>query len=181
MSAPVTIRTTTLSVRRSGVAAAVVLLLAVLSSAGIAQAPVRLPATARRDSSALPITTILASTRYRVSTALRAVLRTPAELERYWQDVRSADGTPAPSLPSIDFSREMVIVAALGFQPGAGAQITVTRVRDWNATLEVTLRITVPPKGCDGWPMVEYPMTMVRVPISRSTPVFHDRLIQPRC
>jgi hypothetical protein len=109
------------------------------------------------------------------------VLRSPAELERYWQDVRAVDGTPAQSVPQIDFSREMVIVAALGFQPGAGASITVARVRDWNGALDVTVQITLPPSTCDGWPKVEQPMTMVRVPISRSTPVFHDRLIKARC
>lgn len=158
------------------------LLLSAFPSAGAAQSfGSSLADTARGENSTLRITSVLASTPAGITTAMRTVLRSSAEFERYWQEVPAVHGSQAPPMPDIDFSREMVIVASLGFQRGAGAQVAITKVRDWKGVLDVNVQVTLPPTGCDGWPKIEYPMTIVRVPISQSTALFHDRLIKTSC
>jgi len=112
--------------------------------------------------------------------ALRAVVDTPEEFERLWREVH-AGGSSIPSLPMVDFTREMVIVASTGFQASVGSRIAVTGVRDSSNVLEVTVEVRPFPVGCDGFSAVTYPVVMVRMPASRSTVLFQDHVIQTRC
>ena len=112
--------------------------------------------------------------------ALRGVVDTREEFERLWREMH-AGTTPIPEVPTVDFTREMVIVAAMGFQAGVGSKIVITGVRDQGNVLDITVEVRPLPVGCPGYPTVTYPTVMVRAPAKRATPVFHDRVMETPC
>src|SRR6266508_4397374 len=54
----------------------------------------------------------------------RLVIRAAAEWAAAWKELW-AGASPAPPLPAVDFSKEMVIVAAMGEQASGGHSIAV--------------------------------------------------------
>ncbi len=112
--------------------------------------------------------------------ALRAVVRTPEELMSMWREAHAGLGSP-PGVPTVDFAREMVIVAAVGFQGEPGTRITVVSATDREGLLEVAVDVRPAPACGDNWGVVTFPTAMVAVPTSRSTPIFRDRVIRTPC
>jgi hypothetical protein len=104
--------------------------------------------------------------------AIRAVITTPREFDRLWQILRRDKSEVAPS---VDFTRDMVIIAGIGAQSGAGNRIRISSVRDTANLLGITVEFSNPTAECEaGYPATDHPTAMVRVPQSRSTPVFRD-------
>jgi hypothetical protein len=123
-----------------------------------------------------PVKVLYATPDGGVRRALREVVDNPDEFARLWQEVH-ASTAPTPALPTVDFPREMVIVASMGVQASVGSTIAITELRDHDSMLEVTVELR--PFPCSiGWPMVTYPIVIVSVPSSRSTVVFQDRVIR---
>src|SRR5688500_259374 len=60
---------------------------------------------------------------------LRALVTTQGDWERLWHEVHRASLRPPP-VPTIDFSKEMVLVASMGTQRALGGKITIGRVVD---------------------------------------------------
>lgn len=60
-----------------------------------------------------------------------------------WRNV-----SPAPALPSVDFSRETVVVAALGQRPTGGFSIFVESATDRNGDIVVRIRSVAPGPNC---------------------------------
>lgn len=132
------------------------------------------------DGLVVPMRVLYESPNGGVHRPLRTVVDTPEEFERLWREVQ-AGATPTPSLPPVDFTHEMVIVASMGFQASVGGKIAITGVHDRSNVLEVMVDISPFPVGCDGYPEVTYPVVMVSIPSSHSTVVFQDRVIQTQC
>lgn len=106
--------------------------------------------------------------------AIRAVVRTSREFDRLWMTLRR-DTSEAP--PRIDFSRDMVIVAGMGWESGAGYRISVASVLDTAHVLDIRVDLDIPTAACtSGYPAIDHPAVMVRVPQSLSTAIFLDRL-----
>jgi hypothetical protein len=105
--------------------------------------------------------------------AIRAVITTRAEFDKLWEILRR-DKSELP--PVVDFSKDMVVVAGMGQQLGAGNGIRITSVRDTTYLLGITVEFANQTAEClkGGYPVIDHPTTMVRVPRSRSTPVFRD-------
>jgi len=78
--------------------------------------------------------------------ALRAVVRTPDELSSVWREAHVSFGSPPPP-PSVDFTREMVIVVAAGPQGGPGTRITVASTADREGLLEVAIEVRQHPRA----------------------------------
>ena len=57
----------------------------------------------------------------------RVVIRNEADWRRTWAQL-IGHITPAPEAPPVDFTKEMVIVAAMGTRPTAGSMIRIARV-----------------------------------------------------
>jgi len=107
--------------------------------------------------------------------AIRGVIQTPAELDRLWVVLRRDKSEPPPS---VDFSKDMLIVAGMGWEPVAGYRIRISTVRDAARLLEIMVDIAISTADCTraGYATIDHPTVMVRVPKSQSTPVFQDRV-----
>jgi hypothetical protein len=110
--------------------------------------------------------------------AVRAVIRTLADFRRFCAD---GDSSSLSGSGSIDFDKEMIIVASLGDQPAGGRGIKIVNVRAHQGVLDVSIRVSVAGPHCVVTLMVEHPRDVVRVPATPSTPVFHDQLTVVPC
>lgn len=66
----------------------------------------------------------------------------------------------------MDFSREMIIVAALGARPSSGYDISIDRAAVANAAVVVEVTSTTPGADCVLLAVITTPVVMARVPAS---------------
>jgi hypothetical protein len=111
--------------------------------------------------------------------SVRLVVRDPDQLQTLWEQATSTQLAPPP-LPSVDFSREMVLVIGAGrMTPDDQIQVDSVGVRD-EATpgggrqrvLEVVVRTT---RGCQQFNSDAYPVVFVRVQSFDGTVRFTER------
>ena len=98
-----------------------------------------------------------------LTTAQRLVVRDEAA----WRDAWAAiwrDATPAPPLPSIDFAREMVVVAALGERNSGGYGILIDSAAASGGGLRVFVRTTSPGPRCFVTGALTQPVDAARLP-----------------
>jgi hypothetical protein len=77
----------------------------------------------------------------------RLVIRNEAEWQSAWNRL-VANVSPQPSLPSIDFSHDMVLLAALGARPTTGYGIHIAHVGRTSGVTYVEVRTERPGKRC---------------------------------
>jgi hypothetical protein len=118
---------------------------------------------------------------YRFSSALDRPLYTAVRDYRSWHamwDRIAARHGPKPLSPSVDFSKDMILIAATGAKPSGGYGIQIVSVRDTGKELVATAVRTSPGPRCGATAAITAPADIVRVPISRK-PVrwtFRERL-----
>jgi hypothetical protein len=66
------------------------------------------------------------------------VVTDPQEFKKIWQEIYR-EQFPHPSLPDVDFSKEMVIVAFMGEQPTSGYSIDIIEVTEYADRIEVQI------------------------------------------
>jgi hypothetical protein len=82
-----------------------------------------------RSATAVATATILAATPWSGYTAPeRRVIVAPADWAAAWSQIH-ARRTPVPALPDVDFSRDVVILAAMGARRSTGFSIVIDEVR----------------------------------------------------
>lgn len=91
------------------------------------------------------------------------VVRDAASWEAMWRSL-TAKYTPARPLPTIDFAKEMAIVAALGERSTGGYSIRIEAVLDRDTYGETHVRRTAPGRGCGVPGMQTAPADVVVVP-----------------
>ena len=79
-----------------------------------------------------------------------------------------AGRSEVPRRPTIDFSKEMVVVAAQGGQPSSGYDISIQRVSSKDGAITVDVKTTSPDQQCAVLAVITSPVTMVRIPRSNS-------------
>jgi len=90
--------------------------------------------------------------------SVRLAVRDMATWQQVWAQATSTQGEPPP-LPQVDFSREMVLVAAAGqMHPGDQIRVDSAGVR---AGVFVALVRTI--TACRQFPAAAYPLDIVRV------------------
>ena len=109
-----------------------------------------------------------------VSDSLRAVVRDSVEWRRLWVQI-NGPFIPQPALPRVDFQREMVVVAAMGRQPGGGYDIVIERAVEDTAGIEVLVRRTTPGDRCSSSAAVTKPLDLAKIPVSNKPVRFRDR------
>ncbi|HEX5776209.1 MAG TPA: protease complex subunit PrcB family protein, partial [Caulobacteraceae bacterium] len=106
---------------------------------------------------------------FRYSSALNDpanfVVTGPAEWDAVWRRIVARHGNP-PGPPPVDFSREMLLVAAMGTQPTGGYAIRIDRVIDNGTFLEALVTRTSPGPRCGATAALTNPVDVVRVPVS---------------
>jgi hypothetical protein len=110
--------------------------------------------------------------------AFRAVLQDSSNYREMWD--RATLGHRR--LPAVDFSRDMVIVVAMGTRFSTGPSIRIQSVRAAGPTLQVRVLLVAPGSGCVVGDMETYPVDMVRVPRDdRAVVTFIERFEEERC
>jgi hypothetical protein len=88
---------------------------------------------------------------------------------------------PYPELPEIDFSREMVVVAAMGQQPSTGYAIIIDGAYERDDRLEVVVKSIVNVNCGAVLPMLISPIDIVRLPKIERPVVFREIEVVPDC
>jgi hypothetical protein len=106
---------------------------------------------------------------------LRLVIKSREEFSDFWKRLTSPvpPGGWAPPLPEIDFSKEMIVVSAMGSRPSTGYSIFIDGVCEANGQVEVFVSSV---EGSCGVEMgiVTTPADAVRLPRSDSPIVFRE-------
>jgi len=84
-------------------------------------------------------------------------------------------------LPKIDFSKEMVVVVALGGRPTGGYGIVVDRAYERDDRLEVIVRSLTPAKSCFLIQATTAPVDIVRIPKTERSVVFRETEVVHEC
>jgi hypothetical protein len=125
-----------------------------------------------------PVTPLM----HEVYTGFREPARIVVRNSRRWAEVwaRAFVGrSEVPQRPTIDFSKEMVLVAAQGGQGSSGYDISIDRVASRDGGLAVDVTSTSPDERCFVLTVVTSPVVMVRVPrsVGRVEYIEHDRVM----
>jgi hypothetical protein len=104
----------------------------------------------------------------------RLVVRTEAEWREAWARIYEPR-MPKPPLPAVDFTRETVLVAALGERSSGGFGIVVDSVYDTGSELQAVVRRTSPGAGCVVTGALTQPVDAVRIPATTKSVKFVDR------
>jgi hypothetical protein len=95
----------------------------------------------------------------------RLDIRTPEAWLAQWRRLTARHGPPAPP-PSVDFSRHMVLLAAMGQRPTGGYQVVIDRVLEHADALEVHVRHISPGPRCGTTAALTQPADVVMIPAS---------------
>lgn len=92
-------------------------------------------------------------------------IRTPAEWHGQWRRLTARHGNPPPP-PEVDFSREMVLLAASGAKGSGGYSVTIERVLESPGELVAYARHVSPGPRCGTIAVITHPVDLVRIPAS---------------
>lgn len=115
-----------------------------------------------------------------ISQRARLVIRDRDEFNELWKGLFRF-GTDKPALPEVDFSREMIIVAAMGQQPSSGYEILIDGGCEVDNRLEVFVRSTNFLKCGLQLGIVTEPVDMVRLPKTVLPVVFRETEVTSDC
>jgi hypothetical protein len=107
------------------------------------------------------------------------VVRGEATWESAWEAIWS-DHQPIPPRPEVDFSRHVVLIAALGAQPSTGYGIRVEGATDRSSHVDVHVVRTEPGRRCGVGHAITNPLDAVLLPATvdrvqlRETRSVHD-------
>jgi hypothetical protein len=110
----------------------------------------------------------------------RFVIRDRDALDKLWQQLHRA-GSDKPPLPGVDFSREMIIVAAMGQQPTSGYESIIDSACEADHQLEVLVRSTNFLKCGGQTTSVTAPVDIVRLPKTDLPVVFRETEVTSDC
>ena len=92
------------------------------------------------------------------------VIKDAKEWREVWERIHCKVISPVPPLPEIDFTKEMLVVVALGTRPTGGYGIFVDRAVDKNNRREITVGKQTPGKNCFTTQALTQPVDIVRLP-----------------
>ena len=84
-------------------------------------------------------------------------------------------------LPAIDFSRDMLIVVAMGQQSSGGFGIIIDAVRERDDRLEVMVKSISPGKNCGVLTALTQPVDIVRLLKSKQPVIFRETHVTKTC
>lgn len=111
---------------------------------------------------------------------LRLVIRERAEFNELWKQL-TRFGSYKPPPPQVDFSREMIVVAAMGQQPTSGYEIIIDGACEADNQLEVFVRSTNFLKCGGQFMMATAPVDIVRLPKTDLPVVFRETQVASDC
>lgn len=91
------------------------------------------------------------------------IILTEERWQEVWAAIQAGSETPGAPAPSINFSTDMLIFAAMGDEPDSCWNLTITEVRPEVAKIRVDVSETRPPLNCACPAVVIQPVHVVRV------------------
>ena len=105
----------------------------------------------------------------------RLVVRDVVTWQTVWRQIYLRE-SPVPPLPAIDFSREMIIVAALGSHSTGGYSILLDRATEAAADgIAVTVNSSSPGSNCIVTEAFTQPVDVARLPLRRGPVSFVEQ------
>ena len=111
--------------------------------------------------------------------ARRLVIKNGDEFSNFWKQLTSRipQGGWVPPLPEIDFSKEMIVVAAMGQRPTSGSWTMIDGACEMDGQVEVFVS-NVEDVSCAGsLQVLTYPADAVRLPRTELPVVFRETQI----
>jgi len=97
------------------------------------------------------------------ASSTQQVIRDQAAWQSLWSRL-TANAMPAPALPAVDFSKDMLVVAAMGTKGHGGYRIAVTAATEQAGGVTVEVTETSPGAGCMNAMMITSPIAVARIP-----------------
>lgn len=112
--------------------------------------------------------------------SLQLVVRDTTAWRQLWQRINSPF-IPPPRMPSIDFSRDMIVVDALGTRSSGGYDVRIEGATEDSTGIDISVLRTSPGEGCALSAALTQPVDVALLP-ARSRPVrFHVRRVTLPC
>ena len=108
------------------------------------------------------------------------IIRDVEQWRQTWEAIWR-HSSPRPALPDIDFSRDMLIVAALGERPTGGYSIFIDAASAGADRLAIRLRSVSPGNGCAVTLAQTQPVDIARVPRRNGPAAFSEQRDVQRC
>ena len=108
-----------------------------------------------------------------ISECSRLVIRNREEFNEFWNRL-TASGSYKPPLPQVDFSRETIVVAAMGQKPSNGYEIIIVGACEVNNHVEVFVHSLEFGKCGPNLAVVTAPVDIVRLPRTDLPVVFRE-------
>lgn len=117
-----------------------------------------------------------------ISKPLQVVIRDREAWLQMWKQINSKrfDKHPVPP-PNVDFSREMLIVVAMGQRTSGGFHIMVDSIYERDNKLEVVVKNSLPGKNCLVTTAFTEPVDIVRLQKSDLSIVFRETNVARNC
>jgi hypothetical protein len=113
----------------------------------------------------LPIRTLAKGSFSAIQEPKTELIKDQASWEKVWQK-HSASSKPAPEVPKVDFSKEMVVLVTMGRKNSGGYSIEVAGAEKAADKLKVTLNKKTPERGSMTIQALTAPFHFVAVPKS---------------
>lgn len=110
----------------------------------------------------------------------RLVIRDALTWQEVWNRIYLRE-SPIPPLPEIDFSREMIVVAAMGSHGTGGYGILLTGASESAAGIEVAVHSTSPGPNCFTTQAFTQPVDVGRIPLRQGAVHFVERSEVSNC
>ena len=107
------------------------------------------------------------------------VVRDQATWQTLWAKLNANDSPPR-ALPAVDFSTDMVVVAAAGGKPTAGYRVSVDSASERSGAVTVEVTMTSPGPTCGLLTVFTSPVATAKLPM-RQGPVNFDVTPQVGC
>jgi hypothetical protein len=99
-----------------------------------------------------------------MDTPARLVIRDAVEWRVVWNEIHRRQ-SPLPTLPAVDFAREMIVIAALGSHSSGGYGILVDRAFEaGTSAISVAIRSISPGPRCGVTAAFTQPVDIARIP-----------------
>jgi hypothetical protein len=134
-----------------------------------------------RQAVVVPTATVLAATPWSGYTEPeRRVIASNDEWAAAWAQIH--DGrTPLPARPDIDFTQDVVILAAMGTRPSTGFAVTINEVRVHAGTFHVRVTERSPGRSCGVGNAITSPVHAVRASRQATSAQFVVARVETRC
>ncbi len=164
-------------------AAAVAGVVACGPAAEVSQPEDRAPTTAATEP--VPVTRLRTEpVSFMGTSGLRTAQRTVIGDETAWRAAWSVLWTgavPVPTLPLVDFAREVIVLVALGERPTGGYQIFVDSATTGVGGTVVYVRTVSPGARCGRFQVLTQPVDLARLHRMQGPLTFRDRAVVMEC